>query len=169
MTGSRENGSGPPNSVTYSEELMDYICQEIACGRGLSEICKNDPNMPERMNVMKWVYKYPDALLKYSLAQKFRAESFADEILDIADDSSKDIVTRVNEKGKSYQMVDLDHINRARLRVDSRKWLMTAFNRSKFGDKVAVGGDPTAPPVRHAIEFVITDPAEPEDSGSPKA
>jgi hypothetical protein len=43
----------------------------------------------------------------------------ADDMLEIADDSTKDYVERENKDGGTYKAVDQDHIARARLRVDA--------------------------------------------------
>jgi hypothetical protein len=60
----------------------------------------------------------------------------ADDMLVIADDSTKDYVERQNKDGSTYTAVDHDHIARARLRVDTRKWLLAKALPKLFGDKV---------------------------------
>jgi hypothetical protein len=56
----------------------------------------------------------------------------AEEILDIADDSSLDMA--FTEEGKSF--VDRENINRSRLRVDTRKWLLSKLVPKKWGDYI---------------------------------
>jgi hypothetical protein len=58
-------------------------------------------------------------------------ELMATEILDIADDGSND--TYETDDGEK---VNQDHINRSRLRVDTRKWLMSKLAPKKYGEKV---------------------------------
>lgn len=55
----------------------------------------------------------------------------ADEILEIADDNASD--TRTDEDGNEF--VNHDVINRARLRVDTRKWMLSKCLPKIFGDK----------------------------------
>jgi hypothetical protein len=60
----------------------------------------------------------------------------ADEILEIADDASRDHVARTNENGTTTRVVDHDHIARARLRCDTRKWHLSKALPKVFGDKL---------------------------------
>ena len=67
----------------------------------------------------------------------------AEEILAIADDGIND--TYVDDDGRPR--VDNDVIQRSRLRVDTRKWLMSKMAPKRFGDKVDVnhGAQPDNP------------------------
>jgi hypothetical protein len=60
----------------------------------------------------------------------------ADDLLEIADDASKDRVERQDKDGNTYTAVDHDHIARARIRVDTRKWLLSKALPKIFGDKL---------------------------------
>ena len=70
----------------------------------------------------------------------------ADEILEIADDSSSDYVERENKDGSTYIAVDHDHIARARLRVDARKWLLAKALPKMFGDRTVAEHSGTIQP-----------------------
>lgn len=59
-------------------------------------------------------------------------EALVDEILDIADDGSQDYI--VNKDGKV--VANIEHIHRARLRIDTRKWLAAKLCPRLYGDKV---------------------------------
>ena len=61
----------------------------------------------------------------------------ADEILEIADDSNRDLI----ERADGVLTVDHEHIQRARLRVDTRKWILSKMLPKVYGDKFQVGGD----------------------------
>ena len=61
-----------------------------------------------------------------------QVEYWAHEIIEIADDTSGDFI--INERGE--RVVDHEHINRARLRVDARKWLMSKLSPQRYGDRV---------------------------------
>jgi hypothetical protein len=56
-------------------------------------------------------------------------ELMADEIMSIADDSSKDVI-KVNGK----EVVDHEHIQRDKLRIDTRKFLMSKLASVVFGE-----------------------------------
>jgi hypothetical protein len=59
-------------------------------------------------------------------------EVWSEEIIEIADDAASDKFTDAN----GNERVDNEHINRSRLRVDTRKWLMSKLAPKKYGDKV---------------------------------
>ncbi len=80
---------------------------------------------------MRWINKHPDFGAQYARAKVFQVEAIVDEILDIADDTSHDSV--VNEDGKV--IYDHEHINRSRLRIDTRKWLAAKLCPRLYGDK----------------------------------
>jgi hypothetical protein len=62
----------------------------------------------------------------YDESRELQAESFADEILNIADDSDNDRL----ENGR----INHEAVNRSKLKVDTRKWLMGSYVKRRFGD-----------------------------------
>ena len=72
----------------------------------------------------------------------------AEEILDISDDDSEDtiFIEADEESGKSAKAVkNKEFIERARLRVDSRKWLLSKLLPKTYGDRTILAGDPENP------------------------
>ena len=65
-------------------------------------------------------------------------EAMSDEILAIADDSTNDAMTITRRDGSESEVADNEWINRSRLRVDTRKWLMSKLAPKKYGDKQQV-------------------------------
>jgi hypothetical protein len=60
----------------------------------------------------------------------------ADELLEIADDSSKDKYSIEIGEGVEIEKTDHEVIQRSRLRVDTRKWLMSKMLPKKYGDRI---------------------------------
>ena len=116
---------------TYSREIADQICALVAEGHSLRKIVET-PGMPCRQTVVYWLYDYPEFREKYEIARILQAEFWSHEILEIADDSTGDFI--INEHGD--RVVDHENINRARLRVDTRKWLLSKLLPKKYGDRV---------------------------------
>ena len=79
----------------------------------------------------------PAFAANYAQAREGMYQHWAEEILEISDDGTTDYVTKVGRNGHEYEAVDQEHIQRSRLRVDSRKWLLSKLVPSKYGDKVA--------------------------------
>jgi hypothetical protein len=116
----------------YSQEIVDEICARLSDGQSLRSICKSE-NLPSTTTVCKWLAKYPEFADQYARAREAQADYIADEILDIADDSSNDWMERDGltvENGES--------IRRSQLRIDARKWLAGKLRPKKYSDKLMV-------------------------------
>jgi hypothetical protein len=74
-----------------------------------------------------------------------------DVILAIADDSDGDVIKREREDGSTYEYVDTERMARAKLRIDTRKWLMSKLKPEKYGDALKLGGDGSGDPIRMIV------------------
>lgn len=119
----------------YSEELGALICGRLADGESLRQICSSE-EVPDKATVLRWIPKHPEFRDQYARAREMQSEHWADEILEIADDGTNDWVERENKDGSTFEAIDHEHIARSRLRVDSRKWLMSKLAPKKYGEKV---------------------------------
>jgi len=120
----------------YTQELADEICRRLSDGQSLREICR-DKDMPDESTVRAWAVFDRDGFYpQYAKAREAQLERWADEIVEIADNGSNDWMAR-----QGVQVANSDHINRSRLRIDTRKWLMSKLAPKKYGDKLAIGGD----------------------------
>jgi hypothetical protein len=121
---------GRPSSFT--QEIADRICERIAEGEGLRRIVL-DEGMPSEKTVYRWLRENGDFRQQYACAREDQAEHFLDEIMDIADDASRDTVAT-----DSGEVANTEWIQRARLRVDARKWAMSKLAPKKYGDKIGI-------------------------------
>jgi hypothetical protein len=115
----------------FTEQLGADICQQLVEGLSLRAICRKD-EMPAISTVMLWLTKHAEFSAQYAHAREAQADTFADEIIDIADDGSGDWIT----DSDGNRRVDQDCIARSRLRVDTRKWIASKLKSKKYGDKV---------------------------------
>jgi len=108
-----QKGTTAQNSVTkptrrrrhdYSPELADLICDRIAGGASLRQICQ-DATMPARSTIFVWLEEHEDFARSYALARQIQIEDLVDEILEIADDSSNDWIDREGADGKKYRFL----------------------------------------------------------------
>ena len=121
----------------YTQEFADEVCRRLADGEGLKEICRT-PGMPSEAAVRSWALNdYQGFAAPYEQARQIQFHRWADEILSIADDRRQDISLRQLPDGTTERVVNHEHINRSRLKIDSRKWLLSKLLPSKFGDRVA--------------------------------
>ncbi|RZK31618.1 MAG: terminase small subunit protein, partial [Hymenobacter sp.] len=103
----------------YTPEIAKHICQQLAEGRSLRSICEGE-DMPNRSTVYDWldanVQGFPD---QYARARTRQAETFLDEIIEIADDTSND-----DTQTEHGPIPNHEWITRSKVRIDSRKWFM---------------------------------------------
>ena len=114
----------------YSEELAQTICESLMVGMSLRKICELD-DMPAISTVMQWLASNKsDFMEQYAHARQVQAEYLLDELIDIADDSSKDYVIVDGQ-----ERLDQEHIQRAKLRIDTRKWNIEKLAPKRYGAK----------------------------------
>jgi DNA-directed RNA polymerase subunit F len=124
-------------ATKYTEDLANKICEILSTtSRSLRSICM-EPNMPSHASVYTWLNEKPSFLDKYTRARESQADYMADEILEIADDSSEDTRTIVKD-GEIIEVENADYINRCKLRIESRKWVAAKLRPKKYGDKVDI-------------------------------
>jgi len=86
---------------------------------------------------------------QYAKAREALLEKMADDTLDIADQDPA-----MTAEGK----LDGVSVAHARLRVDTRKWLLSKLAPKKYGDKLELSGDAENPIAVQRIERVIIKP-----------
>ena len=118
----------------YTQELADRICERLADGESLRAVCR-DEAMPCKASVFCWMRKYPEFLDQYTRAKEESADSHADDLIEIADDSRNDWMELHGEDDAGWK-ANGENIQRARLRVDTRKWLASKLKPKKYGDKI---------------------------------
>jgi hypothetical protein len=120
----------------YTKELGLKICERMCEGESLKAICRDD-SMPARGTIHRWLLegKYPEFNDSYAKAYSIRTENMFDELIEIADDGTNDYMERQNKDGTTYEAVNSEHINRSRLRVDTRKWKLAKMHPEKYAER----------------------------------
>jgi hypothetical protein len=142
----------PGRPSAYTKALGDSICSQIADGKSLRAICAKT-GMPSKSMVLRWLdaesaQQFRD---QYARAREAQADLLAEEMLEIADDSSLDVLT--DKDGN--ERPNTEFVTRSRLRVDTRKWLASKMAPKRYGDKIEhTGADGGA--IQHSvkIEFI---------------
>lgn len=69
--------------------------------------------------------------------------NFADEIIEISDQSNADCYIRYDRAGNPHAEIDGEAIQRSKVRIDTRKFVMSKLAADTFGDKIDVtsGGE----------------------------
>lgn len=126
---------GRPN-IPFNQEIADYLCEQLSTSNKatstiLAELGKSSDTVGVT-TIYKWLRANEDFAKDYARSKEEQADFLAEEIIEIADDSSLDV--EVSEDGKA--VVKGENIQRARLRVDTRKWIASKLKPKKYGDKI---------------------------------
>lgn len=129
----------------FTQEIADKICEELSTSsKSLRTICKQH-GMPAVRTVLNWLSEGEKAekeddkmklfLHQYARAREAQADFLAEEIIEIADDGSNDLMT-ITKGDVSYEVENKEVTNRSKLRVDARKWVASKLKPKKYGDKL---------------------------------
>ena len=119
----------PRREVQYTDDLGIHICERMAAGELLVNICQ-EPNMPSVVQVHGWLTD-PDLGLfyrSYVEARKIQAAVYAEQTLDIADDARNDFMEKKLRDGSTTLALNTENIARSRLRIDTRKWFAACMS-----------------------------------------
>jgi hypothetical protein len=137
--------------LTYDKETAHAVCVRLARGETLRAICR-DEEFPPESTVRRWALEDIDGFAaRYAYARQLGLDAMADQLLEIADDGSNDFTIDSN----GNRVANNEHINRSRLRVDTRKWYLAKLAPKRYGDKVDVnmGGSEGGAPLITVIRW----------------
>jgi hypothetical protein len=152
----------------YTPERAAVFCVYISAGMSLRTACKQD-GMPDPKTIFKWMGEHEDFVQHYTRATAERAEAFQEDILDIADNGSNDWM-EAHYGNSEVWITNGEALQRSRLRVETRKWLMEKMKPKKYGNKVDLTSDGKALPIAllggaSANPDIINDKETPNQSG----
>lgn len=107
------------DGVQYSEEIVDEICEQIAEGKDLTEVCKTK-GMPDRRNVARWMKVHPELKGRIEVARQMQADALFGEMRKLAR-------LAIDEPEKA---------NAVRVAADILKWQAGRLRPKAYGDKV---------------------------------
>lgn len=102
---------------TYNS-LFEVALNRISNGEALSLIIRSDNRDIDYSHFLRWIHKDEERKRRYREAQELATEVHASEIISIADCEND----------------SLEDVARSKLRIDARKFLMSSWNRSRYGD-----------------------------------
>jgi hypothetical protein len=149
----------------YSKALALRICERLATGKTLRAVCRAD-DMPTETCVRTWALDDREGFFsQYSRARELGYLSMADELTEISDDDSGDIKI----DGDGNERMDAEFVGRSRLKLDTRKWLLSKALPKLYGDKLAVtGADGGAVKSENTVTFIelVAQPFPPDFEAS---
>lgn len=127
----------------FNRKLADKILKLIAEGKSVRSICKEE-GMPHEATVRGWALNDVEGFYThYARARDMQMHSMEDELIEIADEET-------------------DNKRDAKLRIDTRKWIMARVAPKSYGDKQThelTGADGGSMVVRTLVDFYGAIPA----------
>lgn len=122
----------------YTPEMVKLICERVATHDcGLRRLCEMYDDMPDKKNINVWRRNYPEFRALYAQAKMEQIEFLTEDILDIADDGTNDWMEHYDKNNECISWrVNGEHIQRSRVRIDTRKWLAAKLVPKIYGDLV---------------------------------
>ena len=136
--------------------VMALICDELMnSSKGIAYICKDNDDYPTIAIVHKWwadeVKAGADRPLLdiYTQAKAAQMDFISDEGIHIADNEASEPLVidgvPVTVGGKLIMTTTSASVQRAKLRIESRRWVAERLAHRKYGNKLEVSGDPERP------------------------
>lgn len=142
-----------PYSVKpYDEDIGDYILTGLANGKTLIGMMRDNPDVPDYGTINAWRRGEGGAPLEwdahYANSRLDQSDHLADQIVDLADDETNqahvkamEAVERSRELGVKrleviYQAALREYLNKAKLRIDARKWTTARLQPRRWGDRL---------------------------------
>jgi hypothetical protein len=106
-------------TVEFTQKMSDYICEQLAEGRSLISICKDD-NVPSRGTINKWIRENEEFCANIARAREEQADYYLDKQIEFTELAT----------GDDFQL--------RRFQADNLKWVASKLRPKKYGDKLEV-------------------------------
>lgn len=107
--------------MAFNEAIADAICEQLADGKSLREICRGE-GMPSRSTVLRRLGDDPEFEAKCARARILQAEAIADDMADIEERTLNGTIDPAA----------------ARAVLSSKQWRASKLAPKKYGDKLDV-------------------------------
>ncbi len=115
------------------EKIFNIICKRISKGEALRNIINKKDTFSDTV-FFGLIDSDKEKNKQYARACNERADTIFEDMINISDDQERDVLTLPN----GTKVTNHNVINRSRLRIDTRKWILSKMNPKKYGDKVAL-------------------------------
>jgi hypothetical protein len=128
----------------HQKRIVEIVCGVISeTTLGIRRICDGlrdkDKRFPAARTIRSWIDENPEFAALYARAKQIQLHNLADQIIEISDDDSQDEI--FTDEGK--RLLNAEFVQRSKLRVDSRKWLLSKLMPKVYGDRIEHAGEMT--------------------------
>jgi hypothetical protein len=126
--------------MAFNQAIADAVCDMLQDGKSLRAACEAVGTT--HSTIIHWTKENTAFLNQYTRAREIGYKLLADEIIDIADE--KEVQVRYDGEDTTLDLSPTA-IARNRLRVDTRKWMLSKMLPKIYGDKLELSGDADKP------------------------
>lgn len=120
----------------FTQAVADEIVERISAGETLRSVCR-DEHMPAWQTIYDWLHKNEEFSGRIARARELGEDAIAQECVDIADNAVNDWMERLDKDGAGVGwQLNGDHVQRSKLRIDTRLKLLAKWNPKKYGERV---------------------------------
>jgi len=112
------------------ESILTGIFKRVSEGEAVRNILAEKDQI-DRDTFYRWLDDDEPKSKQYARAMADRNETLFEDMLKIADDQSGDLIDPDGEKKPNNT-----NVNRAKLMIDTRKWMLGKLDSKKYGDKI---------------------------------
>lgn len=142
--GSPAKGKRTGRPTVFTQQVANLICVRISEGESLKSITL-DEEMPDRATVYRWLAADPLFCDMYTRAREDQADTLADEIMAIADETP-DLNPILDKHGALIEIqLHSAYLQWQKQRIDARKWTAMKLKPKKYGDRQILAGDSESP------------------------
>lgn len=127
-------------------EVCKEIADRLSRGEPLAQICR-DAWMPHDSTVRDWMDADPDFSRAIAHARELGFDVIAGDCLKIADDGTNDYMEKLVADGVIAPSLNSEHIQRSRLRVETRLKLLAKWDPKRYGERQQVDVNDITPPM----------------------
>lgn len=126
----------PESPAARRERQIAHILAEVASGRHVSRILREDEGMPSKSEFWRWHFRDDGLRGKLADARANGVEALLDECAEIADDGTNDWIERKRDDGSTYEAINGEHIQRSKLRIETRVKMAQMLKPKTYGPKL---------------------------------
>jgi hypothetical protein len=126
--------------MAFDQEKADEVCIELEDGASLRKAAATVGESAR--TILNWTKSNPEFLTQYTRAREIGYLQLADAILNISDE----VDVEAKYDGDDVRLeLNATAVARNRLRVDTRKWMLSKMLPKIYGDKLELSGDSDNP------------------------
>lgn len=129
-----------PDATATRARIVEQVCERIASGESVSKIFASpNPDFPSVATFWRWLHADRALVAIYDRATEQRGELYAEEIIDITDETPPQV------NGAFGTHIDSAWVQWNKNRAEARKWVAARMRPMRYGDRTILAGDADNP------------------------